>query len=97
LRQIQILFQDNSFDTVIEKATLDALLVNEKSAWTISDEGSAKIASCLSEVSRVLKNEAGRFLSFTFSPPHLRVPLFAKDSYRWNIEHRVTGFISSGH
>ncbi len=25
-------FEDNSFDTVIEKATLDALLVNEKSA-----------------------------------------------------------------
>jgi hypothetical protein len=30
-------------------------------------------------------------MSFTFSPPHLRVPLFAKDSYCWNIEHRTFG------
>ena len=81
--------QDGSFDVVIEKATLDALLVGEKSAWTISDEGSAKIGACLSEVSRVLKSDAGRFLSFTFSPPHLRLPLFAKDCYEWSVLHKV--------
>ena len=35
-------FQNESFDVVIEKATLDALLVKEKSPWHPSEE--AKIA-----------------------------------------------------
>ena len=84
-----MVIQDNSFDVVVEKATLDALLVNEKSPWNISKEGEVTMAACLGEVSRVLKAEGGRFLSFTFSPLHLRAPVFSKDHYEWSVAHRV--------
>jgi hypothetical protein len=74
---------------VVEKATLDALLVNEKSAWNISEEGEAKVGACLSEASRVMKRSGAKFLSFTFSPLHLRAPVFAKEHYNWSVSHRV--------
>ena len=41
----------HSFDVVIEKATLDALLASEKDPWNISDEGEATVACVLNEVS----------------------------------------------
>jgi hypothetical protein len=60
---IKVQIKSGRFDVVIEKATLDALLVNEKSAWDISDEGAAKIDACLSEVARVLKSDNGRWVN----------------------------------
>ena len=63
-------FEDGTFDIVIKKATLDALLVGEKSQWDPSEEAEEGIGNCLSEISRVLKPQNGRFLSITFAQPH---------------------------
>ena len=41
-------FQNESFDVVIEKATLDALLVKEKSPWHPSDEAKIAIGKLIS-------------------------------------------------
>ena len=92
IKMFTFYLQSESFDAVIEKATLDALLVNEKSAWNISEEGEAKVGACLSEASRIMRRSGARFLSFTFSPLHLRGPVFAKECYNWSVAHRVIIF-----
>ncbi len=62
----------DSFDVVLEKATLDALLAGEQSQWDPSEEARTRVHRSLSEISRVLKSEGGRFFSVTFSQPHFR-------------------------
>lgn len=75
---------DDSFDLVIEKATLDALLVDSKSPWDLESKGSKQVSQSLSQVKRVLKKD-GVFISITFSQPHFRVPLLAQSGLGWNI------------
>lgn len=77
-------FKDDTFDVVMEKATIDALLVAEKSRWTVSDETDVLIRDTLHEISRVLK-VGGRFISITFDQPHFRIPLLAKSSFNWSV------------
>lgn len=84
-------FSDESFDVVIEKATLDALLVGEKSPWHSSDDAQKTIDSCLSEISRVIKSKNGRFLSLTFAQPHFRTPFYSKPKYSWGVEYETFG------
>lgn len=84
-------FQNETFDVVIEKATLDALLVSEKSPWQTSEEGQETIETCLSEISRVLNDKKGKFLSLTFAQPHFRKPLYAKPQFSWNVDYETFG------
>ena len=84
-------FEDGTFDIVIKKATLDALLVGEKSQWDPSEEAEEGIGNCLSEISRVLKPQNGRFLSLTFAQPHFRTPFYAKTKYEWSVDHETFG------
>jgi len=84
-------FNDDSFDVVIEKATLDALLVGEKSPWHPSDEAQQTIDACLTEISRVIKPKNGRFLSLTFAQPHFRTPFYSKPKYLWCVDYQTFG------
>jgi len=77
-------FEDASFDVVIEKATLDSLLVDCKSPWDLSDQSYELVMKCLREVKRVMK-PGGKFISLTFSQPHFRVPLLASSELGWSI------------
>jgi hypothetical protein len=43
-------FEPNSFECVLEKGTLDALLVDEKSPWSLSEENNIKIDKILERV-----------------------------------------------
>ncbi|KAK5965243.1 hypothetical protein GCK32_003428 [Trichostrongylus colubriformis] len=63
----------SSFDVVLEKATLEALLVKEKSTWSPSDHALKTVDDVLSSVARVLTNN-GVFISISFTQPHFRVP-----------------------
>jgi len=83
-------FEDNTFDLIIEKGTIDALLVGQKDQWKPSQEIINMMHRCLSEISRVLKSEGGRFLSITFSQPHFRKMFLCKPAYRWSVD--VTTF-----
>ena len=47
----QLSFPDGSFDVVLEKATLDAMLVAEKDPWEVSSDAACLIHRVLSEVS----------------------------------------------
>lgn len=43
-------FPDASFDVVLEKATLDSMLVDEKCPWTVSPQTACFIHQALKEV-----------------------------------------------
>ncbi|XP_035697787.1 EEF1A lysine methyltransferase 4-like [Branchiostoma floridae] len=80
----QLTFSDGMFDVVLEKGTLDAFMVAEKSPWTVSKETAQFCHQVLQEVSRVLC-PGGRFISISFAQPHFRTPLYANDVYGWSI------------
>lgn len=86
----ELSFADSSFDVVLEKATLDAIMVGEKSPWGVSPETACFIHKALTEVSRCLK-PGGRFVSVTFADPFFRKRLYAKTQYNWSIRQYSYG------
>ncbi|WKX91527.1 hypothetical protein Q1695_009953 [Nippostrongylus brasiliensis] len=62
-----------SFDVVLEKATLEALLVKEKSTWSPSDSALKTVDDVFKSIARVL-SASGVFISISFTQPHFRVP-----------------------
>ena len=78
-------FAENTFDVVIEKASLDSLLVDCKSPWDYTGPAYQSVIESLLEVKKVLKTD-GVFVSITFSQPHFRVPLLARPELGWSIE-----------
>ncbi|KAM9315588.1 EEF1A lysine methyltransferase 4 [Gastrophryne carolinensis] len=81
-RQLQ--FPDGSFDLVIEKGTLDSMMVDEKDPWRVTTATVCLVDEVLSEVSRVLAPN-GCFVSITFSPPHFRTRHYAQLKYDWSV------------
>ncbi|XP_010892908.1 EEF1A lysine methyltransferase 4 [Esox lucius] len=77
-------FPDASYDVVLEKGTLDAMLVEEKDPWNVSQDTACLIDQVLKEICRVLK-PGGRFLSVTFAQPHFRKRLYARHDYGWSV------------
>lgn len=67
-------FSDNSFDAVIEKGTIDALVCK-------NDKGNS-INQLLKESFRVLRN-GGIFISISFGKPSLRLNYFREANLNW--------------
>ncbi|XP_059479153.1 EEF1A lysine methyltransferase 4-like [Neocloeon triangulifer] len=80
-------FIAGSFDVVIEKGTLDALLV-EEDVWHISEEGAEMMSQIVENVRHVL-TPSGKFLSITFAQPHFRMPLIRKEF--WDVKYETFG------
>ena len=51
----KIHYEQESFDCVLEKGTIDALLVDEKDPWNLSQENAEKIDKILEKVNKVSK------------------------------------------
>uniref|UniRef100_A0A8D0L952 EEF1A lysine methyltransferase 4 n=1 Tax=Sphenodon punctatus TaxID=8508 RepID=A0A8D0L952_SPHPU len=83
-------FANGSFDVVLEKGTLDAMMVAETDPWHVSPEAAALLDQVLKEVSRVLR-PGGRFVSITFAQPHFRKRHYAQPAYCWSLRHATYG------
>eukprot|EP00128_Syssomonas_multiformis_P002948 Colp12_sorted_trinity150504_noHs@2968 len=83
-------YPDRSFDVVIEKGTLDAVLVSNKDPWKLNPELDTLVQKTLGEITRVLKDD-GAFISITFAQPHFRKPLIEKRAYNWKAEYYTFG------
>lgn len=69
MRELHQTFSQSSFDVVIDKAGMDALLTDEKSVWEPNESTIQDCHRVFTGVSSVLKNN-GYFLQVTFSQPH---------------------------
>jgi hemerythrin superfamily protein len=65
-------FPENSFDIVIDKAAMDALVVDEGDVWNPKDEVISAVDDMCNCVSKVLKKTNGLFLQISFAQPHFR-------------------------
>lgn len=83
-------FEANSIDIIIEKGTLDSLLVDESDPWNMTKENQVKINNILKNISKILKPN-GLFISITFAQPHFRVPIYANHDYNWSIKEFTIG------
>jgi len=64
-------FQDGSFDIVVEKGVLDALVASEGSVWSPNEDTRDNVNKALRSVSRVLA-PGGALVSIHFQQPHFR-------------------------
>jgi len=94
-------FAGSSFDVVIDKAAMDAIMVDEGDPWSPDDSVRNKAHKICEGVSRVLI-EDGVFLQVSFMQPHFRRWYLLSEtreepshrttyssSYRWSISHKA--------
>jgi hypothetical protein len=73
-----------SFDVVLDKCTLDALVVDEGDVWNPRAEVRAQVDEVLSGVSALLKPEGGQYLQLSFGQPiHRLNHYFEREKYGW--------------
>lgn len=97
-------FNEEKFDIVIEKCTLDVLYTAETSPWNISEETQLDLDKTLTGIKNVLKdtatssstdvsnnnsNNCSKFISITFGEPYFRRKLYSK--YWENIQVETFG------
>jgi len=83
-------YADASFDIILDKGTMDAIMCEQGDQWTVPDEIAERCHKELSHVSRILR-PGGLFIYITFGQPHFRRPLLLKDEYQWNLELKTIG------
>ncbi|XP_072990887.1 uncharacterized protein [Typha latifolia] len=83
-------FESESFDLVIEKGTMDVLFVDSGDPWNPNPSTVDKVMKMLECVHKVLKPE-GTFISISFGQPHFRRPLFEAPGFTWSIEWNTFG------
>ncbi|KEH30388.1 putative endothelin-converting enzyme 1 [Medicago truncatula] len=87
---LELPFDDECFDLVIEKGTMDVLFVDSGDPWNPKPETMSKVMSTLKGVHRVLKPD-GIFISITFGQPHFRRPIFNAPDFSWSVEWTTFG------
>jgi len=87
---LDMTFESNSFDVVIEKGTIDALMCDQVSAWEVPDDIANSVDKMCSEIYRVLKPN-GIFISITFAQPHFRKKLIQKEKFQWDLTMDTIG------
>ncbi|KAI8647427.1 hypothetical protein BD408DRAFT_427814 [Parasitella parasitica] len=76
-------FANESYDVVIDKGTMDALMCDRGDVWDPSEELINDVKGEVDEVERVLK-VGGTFLYITFGQPHFRKRHLQRDC--WDID-----------
>ncbi|PKI82566.1 hypothetical protein MVES1_003895 [Malassezia vespertilionis] len=78
-----------TWDAIIDKGTMDALMAENASVWNPSEAVLDNVAREVDGVLSLLKPRTGVFLYFTFGQPHFRRPHLQRDT--WAIETRELG------
>ena len=97
MTKLKDFFDPNSFDIVIDKAAMDALMCDEGDVWSPKAHVMAQATQMCTGISTVL-NPGGYFLQISFSQPHFRrkyllhEPLNNTDAdqsdfYGWTLKH----------
>jgi EEF1A lysine methyltransferase 4 len=76
-------YTDSSFDAVLDKGTLDALLCKDT-----HDAKEAAAHALLSEAWRVLR-DGGLYIVFSFGQPETRLPYLTKHADHFSVEHSI--------
>lgn len=71
-------YKDSSFDVVLDKATLDAIICG--------DEGVCDPDKVVSEIYRVLKND-GVYICISYGQPEFRMDYFQNPAQKWKVTH----------
>ncbi|MFH4979628.1 hypothetical protein AB6A40_006337 [Gnathostoma spinigerum] len=74
----------NNYDIVIEKASIESLMVAEKDPWNPSEKAVDEINAVCGAIQRIMKPNS-YFFSISFTQPHFRVPLLLR-ARNWNCE-----------
>ncbi|WVQ69170.1 uncharacterized protein L199_007386 [Kwoniella botswanensis] len=66
-------FEDESFDMVVDKGTMDAMLTTKGDPWNPDEKDIRTCTQEVTEAIRVLRKQPGsKFVYFTFGQPHFR-------------------------
>ena len=63
---LNMTYEDNAFDVVIDKATMDVVMTDNKDPWNPTPAVKERAKTVLKNVYRVLKKEAGLFIQISF-------------------------------
>ena len=72
MNMLEISFPDDSFDIVIDKAAMDALMVDEKDVWDPAQSVIQSVDKMCLGISKVLKSNEGIHIQISFAQPHFR-------------------------
>jgi ubiquinone/menaquinone biosynthesis C-methylase UbiE len=78
----QLAFEDSSFDVIVDKGTLDAILC--------SNESVPSSTAMLGECSRCLK-PGGRLFVVTYGAPATRLNHLEQQRLKWDVKHASIG------
>lgn len=88
VRVLENVFEENSFDIVVDKACLDALVCNEGDPWSPNEETLVNVTSALNSIVHVLK-PSGTFISIGFQQPHFRKRYLKREGQNFGWEANV--------
>uniref|UniRef100_A0A453B404 Methyltransferase domain-containing protein n=1 Tax=Aegilops tauschii subsp. strangulata TaxID=200361 RepID=A0A453B404_AEGTS len=83
-------FESESFDLVIEKGTMDVLFVDSGDPWNPNPTTVDNVTKMLEGIHKVLK-PGGKFVSITFGQPHFRRRFFEAPEFTWSVEWNTFG------
>ncbi|NXO69276.1 EFMT4 methyltransferase, partial [Phainopepla nitens] len=79
-------FPDASFDVVLEKGTLDVLMVEETDPWRVSPQAAAAMRRVLAEV-----RGGGTWAGCRGWTPSPFGPHYAQEAFGWSLRHAACG------
>ena len=82
-------FKRQSFDVVIDKSCLDAMLCDEGDCWTPSRACVERLEAALNSISNTIKM-GGVFISIGFQQPFFRKQYFNQDACSFGWEQNIT-------
>lgn len=76
-------YENGLFDIVIDKATMDVVMTDNKDPWNPSEQVRERAKKTLQNCYRVLKDD-GLFIQISFDQPHFRTKLLLDPEFEWD-------------